>query len=339
MLHPTQGRSVEEYRAPLFIAWQLTNRCRARCLTCCEESGPDKAWRDELTRAEAIDLARRIAAADIPYAAFGGGEPLGVPHVWAIFEILAAAGVSIKLETEGSYIDDAAADRLAALPVQCVQISVDGATAATHERVRPGASFASATGSLERLARRGLKPQLVFVPTRLNLGEMSAAYDLAGALGCDVFVTGPLMRLGRAARDWEALAPAADSWREAVEALRSRAAAASSPVTLSIYPWDILTEIRTRLESPQAMLLVVPNGKVKLLNALPFSPADLRRDSLEQAWRAYREAWRSAEVREFVERCASEPGLLRHANETWPLKRYDLEQTPPELGHRATKKN
>jgi MoaA/NifB/PqqE/SkfB family radical SAM enzyme len=61
-----------------------------------------------------------------------------VPHAWEIFEILAAAGVSIKLETEGSYIDDDAADRLAALPVQCVQISVDGANAATHERVRPG---------------------------------------------------------------------------------------------------------------------------------------------------------------------------------------------------------
>jgi hypothetical protein len=44
------GRSVDEYRAPLFVAWQLTNRCQARCIACCEESGPDKAWRDELAR-------------------------------------------------------------------------------------------------------------------------------------------------------------------------------------------------------------------------------------------------------------------------------------------------
>ena len=50
MPHPLEGRSVDSYRAPLFIAWQLTNRCRARCLACCEESGPDRAWRDELTR-------------------------------------------------------------------------------------------------------------------------------------------------------------------------------------------------------------------------------------------------------------------------------------------------
>lgn len=312
-----RGRPVDAYRAPLFIAWQLTNRCRARCLACCEESGPDRAWRDELTRDEALELARAIVAEGIPYAAFGGGEPLGVPHAWEIFEVLAAGGVSLKLETEGSYIDEAAADRLRELRVQCVQISVDGATAATHERVRPGASFASAVAALERLAGRGLEPQMVFVPTRLNLPEIVAAYDLAGALGCSAFVTGPLMRLGRAALAWEALAPAESEWRAAVAALEARAQ--GSKVALSIYPWDILTELRTRLDSPQAMLLVVPNGKVKLLNALPFSPADLRRATLAQAWEAYRRAWRSDEVRDFIGRCTADPSLLRHANETWPV--------------------
>jgi MoaA/NifB/PqqE/SkfB family radical SAM enzyme len=313
------GRSVEEYRAPLFVAWQLTNRCRARCLACCEESGPDKAWRDELSRDEALDLARAIATEGVPYVAFGGGEPLGVPHAWELFELLAKAGVSLKLETEGSYVDDEAADRLAALPVQCVQISVDGATAATHERVRPGSSFASATAAIERLAKRGCKPQFVFVPTRFNLAEMSAAFDLAGELGCDTFVTGPLMRLGRAALDWERIAPSEAQWRIALEALRSHAQAKHSPVKLSIYPWDIVTELKARLESPQAMMLVVPNGKVKLLNALPFAPADLRRDSIAKAWRAYRDAWRSREVRAFIERCTADPGLLRHANETWAM--------------------
>ena len=77
--------------------------------------------------------------------------------------------------------------------------------------------------------------------------------------------------------------------------------------------------METRLASPQAMVLMVPNGKVKLLNALPFAPGDLRRQSLGEAWIAYREAWRAPEVREFVLRCRAEPALLRHANETWPV--------------------
>jgi MoaA/NifB/PqqE/SkfB family radical SAM enzyme len=313
------GRSVDEYRAPLFIAWQLTNRCTARCIACCEESGPDKAWPDELSREEALDLARRIVASGIPYAAFGGGEPLGVPHAWEIFEILSNGGVALKLETDGSRIDEAAADRLTALGVECVQISVDGASAEIHERVRPGSSFASATGAIGRLVQRGFAPQLVFVPTRLNLHEMVAAYDLAEQLGCSAFVTGPTMRIGRAAASWSRIACDAAEWDHSVAALRAHAASRPRSMALSIYPWDILTELERRLASPQAMLLVVPNGRVKLLNALPFAPADLRRDSLEEAWEAYRRTWHTQEVKDFIEACRSDPALLRHANETWAV--------------------
>ena len=315
-----QGRTVDDYDAPLFLAWQLTNRCSARCLACCEESGPDKAWRDELSRDEALRLADDIVDLGIPFAAFGGGEPLGVAHCWDVFERLAAGGVALKLETDGSRIDAGAADRIAALAVDCVQISVDGASASTHQRVRPGSSFAAAIGAIERLVARGLAPQFVFVPTRLNLSEIVAAYDLAAALGCSAFVTGPLMRIGRAAAAWDTLGCTDDEWQRAVAALRERAATIGAGPALSIYPWDIVTEMQTRLESPQAMILVVPNGKVKLLNALPFAPADLRRDSLHDAWQAYRAAWRTTEVRDFVLRCRSEPALLRHANETWALR-------------------
>ncbi len=315
----SQGRSVEEYRAPLFVAWQLTNRCAGHCIACCEASGPGNAWSDELDRGEALDLARRIAQAGIPYVAFGGGEPLAVPHCWEIFDLLTAAGVSLKIETDGTRIDDAGADRLAALGVQCVQISVDGATQVTHERVRPGVNFAAATGAIRRLVARGLAPQSVFVPTCINLEEMPSAYDLAASLGCSAFVTGPLMRLGRAAERWSDIACSAVEWERAEAALRAHAHERPGAIALSIYPWDIVTEIERRRESPQAMLLVVPNGKVKLLNALPFAPADLRRDSLDEAWRAYCAAWRSAAVRDFTARCRAEPALLRHANETWPM--------------------
>lgn len=312
-----EGVSVDEYHAPLFLAWQLTNRCSANCLACCEESGPDKTWADEFGADEALALARRILDADIPYVAFGGGEPMGVAYFWDILELLAGAGVSIKIETDGRYIDDNNADRLAALAIQCVQISVDGAMPATHERVRPGSSFASATGAIARLAERGIAPELVFVPTRLNIHEAAAAYDLAANLGCRAFVTGPLMRIGRAARDWDRLAYNAAAWKETVATLELRAASSDARTKLAIYPWDILTEMERRLESPQAMLLVVPNGRVKLLNALPFAPADLRTDSIGHAWQAYLDAWRSPEVRTFVSACRLKPELLRHANETW----------------------
>ena len=146
---------------------------------------------------------------------------------------------------------------------------------------------------------------------------MTGAFDLAVDLGCSAFVTGPMMRIGRAAANWDDIACSDEDWKAGVGALQEHAQSRNTATALSIYPWDILTEIEQRLASPQAMLLVVPNGKVKLLNALPFAPADLRRDSLEQAWRAYRDAWRSTGVRDFIAACRRDPQLLKHANETW----------------------
>ena len=313
------GRSLDDYAAPLFLAWQLTNRCEAKCLACCEESGPDRAWPDELQRAEALDLARQAVAFDIPYVAFGGGEPLTVEFCWDLFAILADAGVALKIETNGSLIDRPAAATLARLGVGCVQISLDGATAATHQRVRPGSSFADALAAVDRLVAAGIRPQWVFVPTRLNLHEMTAAYDMARRHGCSAFVTGPLMRIGRAAAAWDQLGCDPEQWRKASVLLMAHAAQTDSKMALSIYPWDIVSELQERLVSPQAMLLVVPNGKVKLLNALPFAPADLRRRSLAEAWKDYRAAWRSPTVRDFIERCRTDPRLLRNANETWAV--------------------
>ena len=184
-----QGRSVEEYRAPLFVAWQLTNRCSARCLACCEESGPDKAWRDELdARRGAAPRARTSSTLGIPYVAFGGGEPLGVAHCWEIFERPrgSAASRSSSRPTAAASTTRAA-DRLAALAVQCVQISVDGATRgdararAARVELRGGRSARSSGSS-----RAACAPQLVFVPTRLNLArDRRRAYDLAASLGCE----------------------------------------------------------------------------------------------------------------------------------------------------------
>jgi MoaA/NifB/PqqE/SkfB family radical SAM enzyme len=312
------GRSLDEYGSPLFLAWQLTNGCEAACLACCEESG--RTWPDELNRDQALSITQQAIDLGIPYVAFGGGEPMSVPHFWDILEKLTAANIAIKLETNGSLIDGAAARRLHTLGVECIQISIDGATAAMHNEIRPGSSFEKALAAIDMLAALGTAPQWVFVPTRLNITDMVPAFELAVAHGCSAFVTGPMMRLGRGAAAYDQLSVDDATWRQAEAALRQRAAEIGADIMLSIYPWDIVTELQVRLESPQAMMLVVPNGRVKLLNALPFAPADLKHDTLAQAWQAYRKAWRTQEVRDFITNCGTDPALLRHANETWAMQ-------------------
>jgi MoaA/NifB/PqqE/SkfB family radical SAM enzyme len=232
---------------------------------------------------EALDLARRIVESGIPYAAFGGGEPLGVAHCWELFELLTEGGVALKLETDGSRIDDAGRR-----PPGSARRPMRADFGRRRDRgdpcPRPSGIELRGRHLRHHAAGRARATAAARVrPNRFNVHEIVAAYELAIALGCSAFVTGPMMRIGRAAAAWDQIACSDEDWQRAVSALRDRAGKADARIALSIYPWDIVTEMDRRLESPQAMLLVVPNGKVKLLNALPFAPADLRRDSIPQA--------------------------------------------------------
>lgn len=307
-----------DYHAPLFLAWQLTNNCTGRCLHCCEESGKEFIWKDEMNREQALSLTKQIVDNGIAYVAFGGGEPMSSPWVWEIFETLTKGRVEIKIETNGLDLDDAACDRLKAMNIACVQISIDGATQAIHEKLRPGSGYAPAWAALERLAKRGLEPELVFIPTKINVKDAVAVYEQATKAGVRTFVTGPMMRLGRAAHAWDALACSDEDWAEAVMSLKAAAAALKGP-RLAVYPWGIQQEMKTRAESPQSMVLVVPNGRAKLLNALPFAVADLKTESLASAWPKVGAAWKSKEVQDFVRRAQTDTDLLKHANECWDL--------------------
>ncbi len=312
-----RGAQVADYGAPLFLAWQLTNRCTSRCLHCCEDSGPDRTWKNELSRDESLSLARQIVEMGIPYVAFGGGEPLFVDHVWDVFEILSRGGTQIKIETNGLAIDQSAVDRLKKLGISAIQISVDGASQKVHEAVRPESSWKKAIDALKLLVAADLEPELVFVPTRLNIADAVAVYDLASYLGVRLCVTGPMMRLGRAAAIWDKLSVADSLWEETLQKLNERARLLQNRVKISAYPWDIRRETAVRLENPQAMVLVVPDGKVKLLNALPFYAADLRKENLSESWKRAVKAWTSPKVSEFVNALQQDPALLRHANECW----------------------
>ena len=44
------GDHARDLGAPLYVAWQITNECNLACLHCIEESGPGKAFKDELGR-------------------------------------------------------------------------------------------------------------------------------------------------------------------------------------------------------------------------------------------------------------------------------------------------
>ena len=280
---------IDSLGAPLLVSWQLTRDCDLACLHCCTDSAPGKRLPDELTRDEALRLAADIAASAVPYVMLCGGEPLVVPHFFAVAETLGTAGVHLKIETNGQRFDETAARRLARLPIRSIQVSLDGDTEAVYARQRPGGSLAKAHAACRAVRAAGLPLEITFAPTRVNIHEADAVIERARSLGAFRFNTGKLMRIGTAARHWQRVEPTAESYRE-LRAVLARQAKQPG-MELCHEPFSMEEGLARSAAQPPATLLVLPNGWVKVAAALPQICADLRRVKLREAWRCYRNAW------------------------------------------------
>ena len=305
---------VAQLGAPLFVSWQITRDCDLCCLHCCTESAPGKRLPDELDADEAMRVADQIVALGVPYVMLCGGEPLVVPHFLALAERLGEAGVQLKIETNGQRFDAAIASRLARLPIRSIQISLDGDTEETYARQRVNGSLAAAHAACRAARAAGMPLEVTFAPTKINLHEVEAVIARACALDAFRFNTGRLMRLGTAARQWHRLEPTEAEWTAYRTLLDRTAAQLAGELELCYEPFEIADGLAASMASPPATLLVLPNGWVKVAAALPHVCADLRHDRLEDAWNAYRAAWRGATVPAAARRAILDAAHLAHAN-------------------------
>jgi len=310
---------IDSLRAPLFVSWQITRDCDLCCLHCCTDSAPGKRLPDELSVEEAMRIAAEIARNEVPYVMLCGGEPLVVPHFMQLAEALGAAGVQLKVETNGQRFDAGVAGRLAGLPIRSIQVSLDGDSQEVYERQCPGGSLEKAHAACRAVREAGLPLEITFAPTRLNLHEAGAVIRRARALGAFRFNTGKLMRMGTAARLWDKLEPSAAQYGEYRALLARDAATLGQEMEFCYSPFTLEEALKESLSEPPATLLVLPNGWVKVAAALPQICSDLRKSSLEQAWRAYCTAWRDDAVIDAVRRAANDRGRHAEANRWLPM--------------------
>ena len=310
------GHRIESLDSPLLVTWQLTRDCDLACLHCCTESAPGKPLPDELTRDEALRVAAEIVAARVPYVMLCGGEPLVSPHFFAVAELLGAAGVQLKIETNGQRLDGEAVRRLAHLPIRSIQVSLDGDTQEVYARQRPGGSLSKAHDACRRVRIAGIPLEITFAPTRLNLHEAEAVIRRARQLGAFRFNTGKLMRIGTAARHWSKLEPSAEEYAT-FRAMLDRQASFNG-FELWYEPFSLDEGLRRSAEQPPATMLVLPNGWVKVSAALPHVCADLRRVSLRDAWNAYRDAWHGPTVAGALQDAIADEKRHGQAN-TWRM--------------------
>jgi len=182
------------------VCINLTNRCNLRCIFCFNDASRTLAG-DELSADEILRFLKdlRPYLARRPMLALMGGEPL-----LARDRLLAVArGAGRRWEklvsTNGLLVDDAFAHGAHDAGLE-VQVSIDGAQASSHDRIRGNGTFARATEGVRRLAGAGVHTIMSLVAHRDNQSEIADYLDLAIRLGASEARVIPLKRVG-AGRD------------------------------------------------------------------------------------------------------------------------------------------
>jgi radical SAM protein with 4Fe4S-binding SPASM domain len=125
-----------------------------------------------------------------------GGEPFLHPEgVLEIGRWARRHKMSCNVSTNGTVLSDALLEGLAETGLK-VQVSLDGANAATNDAIRGAGTFQKATAAVRRLAGRKIPATLCMVCCAENLPEIPAYFQLARSLGATEVRFIPLKRLG-----------------------------------------------------------------------------------------------------------------------------------------------
>ncbi len=191
--------------APICLTWELTYACNLACVHCLSSSGRRDAR--ELSTDEATAVLDELQRLQVFYINIGGGEPMIRRDFFPLVTYAVDHGIGVKFSTNGTFLDAAAARRLAAMDYLDVQISLDGVDAATNDHVRGTGSYAAARRAMDNLAGAGFGPfKVSVVVTRHNVDQLDDFKALADAYGAQLRVT-RLRPSGRGAESWHELHP------------------------------------------------------------------------------------------------------------------------------------
>jgi radical SAM protein with 4Fe4S-binding SPASM domain len=221
-------RVLEELRRgellpPRSLTVSITRACNLACAHCWVESPADTPSVSPENLRGVVDDFCALGGREL---CLTGGEPLLHPHWAEIFR--AACGDSrlsmVRIQTNGTLLDAEAVAVLQTLEPSTfgLQVSLEGATAPAHDRVRGDGAFRRVRQGLERLAAAGLagRTTVAFTEMRHNLAELPAVLDWAEHLGLAAVTSAPVVRCGRAGASDRLEAPTPEQYRELLERYR-----------------------------------------------------------------------------------------------------------------------
>lgn len=199
---------------PLAVHLEVIAACNLRCTHCFAGELPRKA---DLGLNEMDRLFAELAGLGSFRLGLTGGEPLLRKDLLDIVDAATAHGLHPCLTTNGLLIDERIARELGKRELVWLNVSLEGATALTNDRVRGLGTFTEVKRRLRLLAEHA-RFTIAFTITSANADEVEACAALARELGAHTAVFRPLYPVG-VAREHPELMPSFSQYSDALARL------------------------------------------------------------------------------------------------------------------------
>lgn len=181
--------------APAGVLWDLTSKCNLRCRHCVVSAGEECS--DELCFEDCCRLIDEFADFEVGQLILSGGEPLIRKDFFDIAEYAASKGIMIQVATNGTLIDEHAAEKLANIGARA-QVSLDSSVPVIHDDFRQSSgSWKRTVDGIKLLVRAGVPVTLAAAVTTMNVDNIPELYELGKELEVQTFRILPFVPSGR----------------------------------------------------------------------------------------------------------------------------------------------
>ncbi|MGD8442029.1 MAG: heme b synthase [Desulfobacterales bacterium] len=179
------------------VAWETTRNCNLACVHC-RASATTGPYTGELDTAEAFRLLDQIGEIAKPIIILTGGEPLLRDDIFDIAAYGTQKGFRMVMAPNGTLVTEDIANKLVDAGIKRISISLDGATAQSHDNFRKvDGAFEGAVNAMKIAKKVGLDFQVNTTITKTNLDQIPKIQQLAverGAVAHHIFLLVPTGR-------------------------------------------------------------------------------------------------------------------------------------------------
>lgn len=195
-----RSTALDFAQRPMLVFWEVTRSCQLACHHC-RASATLQALPGELSHAEGRRLIEQVAefGRPFPILVLTGGDCLLRPDVFQLAEYARELGLPVAMSPSVTpMLTPEAIRRMVDIGVSAVSLSLDGATAATHDGVRgiPG-HFDRTIPAMRALVDAGLKVQINTTVMARNVEELADVAAILRDTGVDIWEVFFLVHVGR----------------------------------------------------------------------------------------------------------------------------------------------